>query len=246
MAKQGSMLPDNDTTFQDCTTLIDQIIKVVLQSTDKLSTGNLQSLLEHDLIPEMKDAKNIIAELLKRENQSTAVIPNFGAIEPDKLIGILSTDNFASFHSMMAPKVSQNSNNRNSPNRGGHAHLVLEGPVVMMVRDKSKNQGNSSVIDYCISVQIQNLNQLFDVNRLGHKGSIYVVLLQRIPDTHEVVLSASNTYGDGQCKGIGMALSVVNPVAVIQWPIPQIEKSATFRYCECAALFKCCSLKFHF
>lgn len=81
-------------------------------------------------------------------------------------------------------------------------------------------------MNYRISVQIQKLNQLFNQ---GTSGNIYVVLLQRIPNDHEIVLSASNTYGDGSAKDIGLSLSVTNPVAVIRWPLPQIDKAATFR-----------------
>lgn len=79
-------------------------------------------------------------------------------------------------------------------------------------------------------MQIQNLNQLFQQNNGGNPGgNIYVVLMQPIPKDHEVVLSASNTFGDGAAKDIGLSLSMTNPVAVIQWPLPHIDKAATFR-----------------
>ena len=213
---------------------------ILFQKMHQLSTENLQNLLHFsdnfavNMEPPISIAKEIIAEFVKRERQkvpdseSIVEIPDFGVIAVDKMIGISSTDNVASFHSIL----DQKSNNSNDNPLNHRVHLELEGPVVMMERDKSKNQADNAVIHYSILVRIEKMNHNFlqnqsCANQMGgiRKGNIYVVLLERIPDNYEVVLSASTMDG-GNCKPIGMSLSMINPVVSVQWPY---ELKTSFR-----------------
>eukprot|EP01084_Bolivina_argentea_P254716 428286_1 len=230
-----STIEVTDNTWLDCQSISPEIIQLMIGNDKNIKTltiQHLQSILNNDLIVNMNQAKLIINELLLRQQKS--ILGSIGngkgqidikqQLHCDKLIGILSTDNFACFQQPI-----QKNNNTQMIN----TRVLLDGPMVIIPMNKKHKQ---DCINYSVLVQIQDLNPLFNQQNTNinnrntqPKGSIFVILLQQIPNNYEVVLSVSNSYNNEQIKDLNIGMNNVNPVCIIPWPLPKIGRAVSFR-----------------
>jgi len=102
-----------------------------------------------------------------------------------------------------------------------------------MPMDKDKK--NKNKIKYSVLVQIQTLNRIFNqqqtqINKQQQKGSIFIVLLQRIPSNYEVVVSVSNSFDVSEVKELNIGMNNINPVCIIPWPLPKIGGAVSFLF----------------
>ena len=116
-------------------------------------------------------------------------------------------------------------------------YQTLHGPLVIMPQNKRNqnqhNNDNKEKIYYSCLIQIQDLNPLFsqntNISNQQPKGSIFIILLQQIPQNYEVVLSVSNSFAISQTKELNIGINNKNPIAIIPWPLPGIGRAVSFQ-----------------
>eukprot|EP01083_Nonionella_stella_P108354 315070_1 len=224
-----------DNTWLDCQSILPEIIEVMIgdqnQNLKSLTVQNLQTMLDNDLIVNMNQAKNIVRELLTRQRklQVNMSTNNTGNIitNCERLIGTLSTDNFACFQRSIT----------HTDNVTLNAHVTLDGPLVVMPFHE-QDSDPQDILNYSVLIQIQDLNPLFNTKQRNSgaqpsqpDGSIFIVLLQAIPSNYEVVLFVSNYLATdrSKIKELNLGINNKNPICVISWPLPQIGRIGRFR-----------------
>ena len=220
----------NDNSWLDSQSILPEVIQLILGSNGdhikSLTTNNIQTIIDNDLIINIKQSHNIINELLQRQRKlitsssSNGILcNNISTNNFDKLIGMVSTDNFANFQQSISNTMNQ----------------TLDGPLVIMPIMTKNEQKVQDKIDYSCLVQIQDLNPLFNQNtninnirQQQPKGAIFVILLHKIPKDYEIVLSVANSFNNLESKDLCLGMNNTNPICSIPWPLPKIGRAVSF------------------